>query len=55
MAYEKDQSLADYIQYCKRMDVRLVVIVGEAQKERGCVELYNLTTNREVWKKYFFK
>ena len=55
MAYKKDQSLADYIQYCKGMDVQLIVIVGEAQKERGGVKLYNLVTNKEVWKKIIFK
>ena len=51
MGYKKDQSLADYIQYCKKMDVQLIVIVGETQKERGGVELHNLATNKEVWKK----
>ena len=49
MGYKKDQSLLNYIQYCKEMDVPLVVIVGEAEREKGSVELYNLTTNEEVW------
>ena len=49
MGYKKDQSLLNYIQYCKEMNVPLVVIVGEAEKENGSVELYNLTTNEEVW------
>ena len=61
MGYKKDQSLLNYIQYCKEMDVPLVVIVGEAEKENGSVELQNLTTNEEVWefffnlKKYFLR
>ena len=54
MGYKKDQSLLNYIQYCKEMDVPLVVIVGEAEKENGSVELYNIATNKEVWE-FFFK
>lgn len=43
MAYKED-----YMEYCEKMGVSLVIIVGGREKERGGVKLIKVPTKDEV-------
>ena len=46
--YKQQPRLLNQIQYCEREVVPFVVIVGEAERQKGGVTLRNVTTREEV-------